>query len=397
MSPIRVGLIGLSSSAKTSWASAAHLPYLLSPRGLERFKIVALCNSTIESANGAIDTFGLPPSTRAYGSPVDLAADAEVDLVVCCTRVDVHHSTIRPALAAGKMVYCEWPLAQDLPHVLDLTQLARDNDVRAMVGLQGRVAPVVQKLKALVNGGCIGKIVNVEVRATGGLNNRGELPKSLDYFMQRAVGGNVFTIGFGHLWDHIQYVHGDALNIQSRLQLQFPNNKMRNPSTGDIVESVTSDVPDIVVVTGRLAESSAVQRGATVHIRFRRGPPSFNDPALVWTVTGETGEIRLTNEEGTTLHAMHHVGVRIEVVDFEGAKTEGDAAFERAEWKWAPWQEELPMVARSVGALYEAFSDALADGNSSETRGYPTFEDAQKRHDQLEGMLSAWDADKKES
>ncbi|KAK7000168.1 hypothetical protein R3P38DRAFT_3616718 [Favolaschia claudopus] len=31
MSPIRNGLIGLSASAKTAWASAAHLPYLLSP------------------------------------------------------------------------------------------------------------------------------------------------------------------------------------------------------------------------------------------------------------------------------------------------------------------------------------------------------------------------------
>ncbi|KAF7367860.1 NAD(P)-binding protein [Mycena sanguinolenta] len=261
MPPIRIGLIGLSSSAKTSWASAAHLPYLLSSRGLERYKIVALCNSTIESANGAIVTFGLPSSTRAYGSPVDLAGDAEVDLVVCCTRVDVHHGTIRPALAAGKTVYCEWPLAQDLTHVLDLSQLARDNNVRTMVGLQGRVAPAVQKLKELVNGGRIGKIINVEVRATGGLNHREELPSSLNYFMQRAVGGNVFTIGFGHLWDHIQHVHGDVLNIQSRLQLQFPTNKIRNPSTRAIVESVTSNVPDTVMVTGRLAESPAVQRG----------------------------------------------------------------------------------------------------------------------------------------
>ena len=29
---VRVALIGLSASAKTAWASKAHLPYLLSPR-----------------------------------------------------------------------------------------------------------------------------------------------------------------------------------------------------------------------------------------------------------------------------------------------------------------------------------------------------------------------------
>lgn len=56
MAPIRLGIIGLSSSAVTSWASGAHLPYLLSPRGLAKYKIVALCNSSVESAKSAIKT-----------------------------------------------------------------------------------------------------------------------------------------------------------------------------------------------------------------------------------------------------------------------------------------------------------------------------------------------------
>jgi hypothetical protein len=44
----------------------------------------------------------------------------------------------------------------------------------------------------------------------------------------------------------------------------------------------------------------------------------------------------------------------------------------------------LPLVGRSIAALYEAF----ADGD----QGYPTFEDALGRHEQLEGMLAAWDS-----
>ena len=65
MSPIRVGLIGLSASAKTSWAANAHLPYLMSSQS--KYTITALCNSSIVAAKAAIEAFDLPASTKAYG------------------------------------------------------------------------------------------------------------------------------------------------------------------------------------------------------------------------------------------------------------------------------------------------------------------------------------------
>lgn len=67
MAPIRVALIGLSSSAKTSWAAQAHLPYLLSPKGKSHYKIVALLNSSVQAAEAAREYFGLPTDVKAYG------------------------------------------------------------------------------------------------------------------------------------------------------------------------------------------------------------------------------------------------------------------------------------------------------------------------------------------
>ena len=74
MSPIRVGMIGLS--AKTGWASNAHLPYLKASNG--KYVITALCNSSVSAAQAAIEAYDLPTSTKAYGSPEDLANDREV-------------------------------------------------------------------------------------------------------------------------------------------------------------------------------------------------------------------------------------------------------------------------------------------------------------------------------
>lgn len=63
MAPIRVGFIGLS---KTGWAPVSHLPYL---KQTDKFEIVAIQNSSVESAQEAIKLHGLSGSTKAYGSP----------------------------------------------------------------------------------------------------------------------------------------------------------------------------------------------------------------------------------------------------------------------------------------------------------------------------------------
>lgn len=198
MAPVRTAIIGLSASAKTSWASNAHLPYLLSARGRSRFEIVALCNSSVEAAQKAIAHFNLPKETRAYGDPQSLANDKDVELVVVSTRVDVHHGTALPSVKAGKTVFVEWPLAQDNSHAEELARSARESGSQTIVGLQGRVAPPVVKLRHLLQQGRIGQVLSSEIHAAGGTMDRDLLSPGLKYFTDKAIGGNVFTIGLGH-------------------------------------------------------------------------------------------------------------------------------------------------------------------------------------------------------
>lgn len=70
MSPIRVGLIGLSSAPPdkyqgAGWAPIAHLPYLLNS---DAYTLVALCNTSVESAKNAVKLYNLPESTKTYGN-----------------------------------------------------------------------------------------------------------------------------------------------------------------------------------------------------------------------------------------------------------------------------------------------------------------------------------------
>ncbi|KAK1984584.1 oxidoreductase family protein [Colletotrichum cereale] len=377
MAPIRVGIIGLSSSATTAWASNAHLPYLLSPRGRSKYTITALCNSSAEAARRAIKAYDLPAETRAYGSPADLAADPDVDLVVISTRVDQHYDTTLPALRAGKSVYVEWPLAENAERARELADAARASGARTAVGVQGRFAPALLKVRSLLEEGRIGKVLSSEVRAAGCTLDREFVPPGLKYFTQREIGGNIVTIGFGHLFDQVQNVVGDATIRHSRAQIQRPSVRVRDPKTQQIVETVLTDVPDLVAVTATLTGSDLVAPDATLLARFRRGQPFPGDPQLAWTLHGERGEIRLTSRDSSALQAFADGdGLQIAVHDF------ASDAVERVAWEWADWQGELPVPARCVGAVYEAY--AQGEGAA----GLATFEDAVGRHEQLAGLVT---------
>jgi hypothetical protein len=185
------------------------------------------------------------------------------------------------------------------------------------------------------------------------------------------------------VFDSFQYIVGDITNIKSRLHSQRPNIRIRDTESGDITETVSTDVPDITFATGTLPSSPTVQKDAAVSIRFRRGQPFPGEPPLLITINGEKGEIRLRSYGGTALNASaYDKAVIVEVHDFETDKVE------EVEWKWHAWQEEndIPIIGRSIAAVYDRFADG-------ETEGLVTFGEALKRHEQLEGMLKEWDAD----
>ncbi|KAF4428366.1 oxidoreductase family [Fusarium acutatum] len=330
MAPIRLGIIGLSTNPG-SWAAAAHLPYLLSPHGRGHYNIVALCNSAVESAHSAIETFGLPSDTRAYDDPNDLAHDANVDLVVCSTRVDRHYATIKPSISAGKAVFVEWPLASNISQARELASSAMSENIKCVVGLQGPVNAPIIRVRKLLEDGLIGKVLNSDVKSWGGTGKHNAIPESLSYFTQMAVGGNAITIGFGHLWEFLQYALGDAYDIRTRLQLQQPKADLTS-TTGGIVGTVESDVPHLVSVTALLRPSQYIEKGATTLVTYQRRPPYPGEPKFTWTITGERGELRLTAEGGTTPRTMASKPVKIELHEFS---TE---IVRQVPWAWEPWR-----------------------------------------------------------
>src|SRR6476619_6580070 len=68
---------------------------------------------------------------------------------------------VRAAIAAGKHVYCEKPIASDLASSLELARLARRRGVKNGVVQDKLFLPGIRKLKRLVDSGFFGRILSV--------------------------------------------------------------------------------------------------------------------------------------------------------------------------------------------------------------------------------------------
>ncbi|KAK2039653.1 oxidoreductase family protein [Colletotrichum somersetense] len=384
MAPIRVALIGLSANATTSWAAEGHLPYLLSPRGRSHYAVVALLNSSVGAAEAARAHYGLPDDVKAYGDPDALARDPDVDLVVCSTRVDAHFDIVAPSAAAGKAVYVEWPPAEDLGRSEALARLVERSGLGSVVGLQGRAARVVLRVKEVVGSGRVGRVLGSDVEAYGSLLPRDELPEGLAYFAERRVGGNPVTIAFAHMVDYVHHVLGEFEGgFESRMQIQRPEIRVVGGGDG-AARRVRSDVPDFVALHGALRGRGDVVEGATLAVRFRNGPPFKGRPAFVWRIVGEKGEVEVVSPSGPYLHSdSYDEPVVIRVHDHERDEVEEVA------WDWEGWQKELPVRARSVGEVYERFARwaEAGRGDVEEDGRWPTVQDSVLRMRELDTIL----------
>jgi predicted dehydrogenase len=92
----------------------------------------------------------------------------------------------------------------DLAKARALAEAAKQQQrsVRHVVGLQGRYNPLASKLRDIIASGTIGKVESSTfvAHAFGGAS----LPSPVDYFSDKKIGGNPFTIIFSHSMEFVQ-------------------------------------------------------------------------------------------------------------------------------------------------------------------------------------------------
>jgi predicted dehydrogenase len=433
---IRIGFIGLSSKPD-SWATLAHLPYL---RRSPHYEIVALCNSTPERAAQAIAAHDLPPSTRAYASPAELAADPAIDLIVICTRVDTHHAVALPTLVPSngtgrppKAIFIEWPLAASTAQAHELLSLAaaaasssssgsKSSAPRTIIGLQARVSPTLRTIQKIVASGRLGAIHSVNVQAASGVWQHDVVAGArYQHFLRRAVGGNLLTIYGVHILDAVFAAVGELVpgsyrvamgNLRPRMRVlplplplptgQEADDEVGNRNAGagagggvpetaaetELVEVVDKDTPDQIMLVGRLDRGPPPAAPAMLSFHLRAGSRAQDAPGALWRIYGEAAELVVEFESAgpqigqASKVQIHHFAKGSSSSSSSGggggkvAQEVEDVRIDEGGEEWT----SLPVPGQNIGRMYEAF----ARGDE-----VPGWDVALKRHELIDEFWAA--------
>ncbi|TMC80305.1 MAG: Gfo/Idh/MocA family oxidoreductase, partial [Chloroflexi bacterium] len=247
-STLGVGIIGVSPAR--GWATTAHIPAL---RALPNYRIAALSARSAESARAAGQVFGVG---AVFSDHEQLVTQPDVDVVAVTVKVPHHRELVSAALAAGKAVYCEWPLGRDLEDARAMAALAAKQGVRTVVGLQARQAPAIEFVQQLLRDGYVGEVLSTTMV---GLSIPGDVVGQPNaYMLDKTNGANLLTVPFGHSLDLLNYVLGEFVDLSAVSDVRRP--LITIEETG---EQIVKTAVDQIAVIGTLTSGAT----ASIHIR----------------------------------------------------------------------------------------------------------------------------------
>ncbi len=98
------------------------------------------------------------PSALVTNNYQEILGDPEVDAVVVATPTKTHYQVAKEAILAGKHVFVEKPMCYTTEEAEELVALAKENEVKLMVGHIFLFNPAVDYIKKAIDGGHIGKL-----------------------------------------------------------------------------------------------------------------------------------------------------------------------------------------------------------------------------------------------
>jgi predicted dehydrogenase len=294
---------------------------------------------------------GLAPAFESFEA---MLGDGRVDVVHITTPNHLHHSQARAALQAGKHVVCEKPLATTSNESADLLATAERSGLVHAVNHNLRFYPLVQHLRAVIEGGELGRI-----RLISGHYLQDWLMREADWNwrVDRSLGGALRAVGdIGSHWmDMTQFLTG--LKITSVMA-----DLARFVETRDSREVRTEDAASILlhfdggahgaVVVSQVSPGRKNQLTFEIDGAQSSAAWSSEDPDQLWIGHGDRANQVLPRDP----NLLNEPGQAASFVP--GGHVEG--------------------YADTFRALYSAVYAAIATGRPG--AGYPTFADG---HDMM--------------
>jgi predicted dehydrogenase len=192
--------------------------------------VTRIAGSTPESSRAGAERIG---AEFAAESVEELLAADDIDIVHVCTPNATHAPLVRAAVAAGKHVICEKPLALDAYEAAELVALATEAGVTATVPFVYRFYPTVREARTRVADGTAGP-----VRLLHGSYLQDWLAEDTDdnWRVDGAAGGasRAFADIGVHWCDLVEFVSGHRITrLAARVVTAVPERGGRRVHTED--------------------------------------------------------------------------------------------------------------------------------------------------------------------
>lgn len=252
MQELHIGFIGCGRATED-----LHVPALRRVAGV---RVAAIADSS-PTARGRVRA--LVPGVRETESHLDIASDPDIDIVAVCVPPSLHADVATAALAAGKHVYVEKPLAVTIEDALRIRDAAAESSGKLAVGFNLRSHRLVREAREHIAAGKLGDMEMMRASWTCGFHLGREWPP---WRLDRRLGGGAFYEIAVHHLDLARFLLGDDVESVTAMT-----------RSGEVVDqdiAITARMRSGVIVS--LAVSQKTVDGNEIEIYGRSGAVSFS-------------------------------------------------------------------------------------------------------------------------
>ncbi len=170
-------------------------------RSIHEANVVTLCDIRLEVAQAVADELGIERVVKDYH---ELLEDKNIEAVLIATNTNTHAFIVKDCAKAGKHIFCEKPLALNLPDTDEVIQTVEKTGVKLQIGFNRRFDKSFRKVKDIVASGQIGRPCILHIV------NRDPEPPSYEY---SATCGGMFLDMSIHDFDMVRFQIGEVEQI----------------------------------------------------------------------------------------------------------------------------------------------------------------------------------------
>lgn len=147
-----------------------------------------------EETEASLHALGVSDCTKDYKKILN---DPEIDAVLICSSTNTHADISLEAIAAGKHVFCEKPVSQDIAKIREVMEKLKGTKLKYQVGFNRRFDHNFEAVRAAVANGDVGDVHIVRI------TSRDPAPPPPEY---AAVSGGMFLDMTIHDFDMVRYL-----------------------------------------------------------------------------------------------------------------------------------------------------------------------------------------------